>query len=255
MAESLQCPSCGTRTRVGSPAPDTITCGRCGRGLKLPASSVSSASSASSASGVAPPPRARRRGAAAAPPPEPSVAEPASRGGTRSVSSGADAPPAPRVPRRRRGSADPGTAVLGVSSMPAAASSAAAGPVTIGATGATGAGVPPARQPGGDHGTPARLVRILAWVVALPIALIAVGIPARKAGYLTGQKLLDVIVKHDLGRFVPLVVIVALWALVTAVLVTLFLAAAGRLSHGTDAPDEALARAGRSSARRSRGTS
>jgi hypothetical protein len=59
--------------------------------------------------------------------------------------------------------------------------------------------------------------------VALPIALVAVGLPARKAGYLTGQRLLDVIVEHDLGRFVPLLVIVALWALVTAVLVTLFL--------------------------------
>ena len=72
------------------------------------------------------------------------------------------------------------------------------------------------------------------WVVALPIALVAVGIPARKAGYLTGQKLLDVIVKHDLGRFVPLLVIVALWALVTAILVTLFLAAVERLSHGAE---------------------
>jgi hypothetical protein len=92
------------------------------------------------------------------------------------------------------------------------------------------------------------LVRILVWVVALPVALVVVGIPARKAGYLTGQKLLDVIVKHSIGRFVPLLVIVALWALVTAVLVTLFLAAIERLSHGADTPDDVPARPGRSRA-------
>jgi uncharacterized integral membrane protein len=65
-------------------------------------------------------------------------------------------------------------------------------------------------------------VRILAWVVALPLGLAIVGIPARKAGYLSSQKLLDVIVKSDLSRFVPIVVIILLWALVSAILVTLF---------------------------------
>ena len=63
-------------------------------------------------------------------------------------------------------------------------------------------------------------LRILVWVIALPLGLLIVGLPARSAGYLTSQKLLDVIVKHDVGRFVPIVVIVALWALVTALLVT-----------------------------------
>jgi hypothetical protein len=72
-------------------------------------------------------------------------------------------------------------------------------------------------------------MRVVAWVVALPVALVAVGLPARKAGYLNSQRLLDVIVKQDIGRFVPLVVIVLLWALVTAVLVTVFLEAARRL--------------------------
>jgi hypothetical protein len=65
-------------------------------------------------------------------------------------------------------------------------------------------------------------VRILAWVVAIPIGLAIVGIPARTLGYLTSQKLLDVFVKHTLGRFVPLVVIVVVWALATTVLVELF---------------------------------
>jgi uncharacterized integral membrane protein len=72
-------------------------------------------------------------------------------------------------------------------------------------------------------------MRVLAWVVALPLGLILVGIPARQAGYLSSQKLLDVIVKRDLGRFVPLVLVVLLWALVSALLVTLFVAGGHRL--------------------------
>ena len=163
------------------------------------------------------------------------------------MASDAGAPAAPSVPRRRRGSADAGTAKLNVSSMPAGG-----GPVVIGAAGSE---APPARRGGASSHGPSRLTRILVWVVALPIALVVVGIPARKAGYLTGQKLLDVIVKHDLGRFVPLLVIVALWALVTAILVTVFLAAVERLSHGADAPDEGLAPSGAGTARRGRGPS
>ena len=66
------------------------------------------------------------------------------------------------------------------------------------------------------------VARIGAWIVALPLALVLVGVPARKAGYLNGQRMLDIIVKHNVSRFVPLLVIVVLWALATAVLVTLF---------------------------------
>jgi uncharacterized integral membrane protein len=65
-------------------------------------------------------------------------------------------------------------------------------------------------------------LRVLAWLVALPLGLAIVGLPARKAGYLSSQKLLDVIVKSDLTRFVPILVIILLWALVSALLVTLF---------------------------------
>jgi hypothetical protein len=70
-------------------------------------------------------------------------------------------------------------------------------------------------------------LRILIWVIALPLGLALVGIPARKGGYLTSQKLLDVVIKHNLDRFVPLAVIVLLWALATAILVHL-LAEGGR---------------------------
>jgi len=221
MAESLTCPTCGARNRVGTPAPDTVTCGRCGRAL--------TGSSSSSGSGVAPPPRSRQR-----PKTEPDAAPDAAAGsGGRAVSSGDAAPPAPK--RRRRGAAPdqgsgagPDTAVLGAPGKAAAAG--AAGPVTVAAP-AGGGSLAPARARSGDHPGVSRALRILAWVVALPIALVVVGIPARTAGYLNSQRLLDVIVKHDIGRFVPLLVIVALWALVTAVLVTVFIEGARRLSH------------------------
>jgi uncharacterized integral membrane protein len=72
-------------------------------------------------------------------------------------------------------------------------------------------------------------LRVLAWVVALPLGLAIVGLPARKAGYLSSQKLLDVIVKSDMARFVPIVVIIVLWAVVSAVLVTLFVEGGRRL--------------------------
>ena len=73
------------------------------------------------------------------------------------------------------------------------------------------------------------MVRLLAWIVAIPLGLVLVGIPARSAGYLTGQKLLDVVIGTDLDRYFPLVVIVLLWALVTALLVQLLAEGGGWL--------------------------
>jgi hypothetical protein len=71
--------------------------------------------------------------------------------------------------------------------------------------------------------------RILAWVVAIPLGLALVGIPARKAGYLSSQKLLDIVIKRNFDRYVPLAVIVLLWALVTALLVQLLIEGGGWL--------------------------
>ena len=62
-------------------------------------------------------------------------------------------------------------------------------------------------------------LRVVAWVVAVPVGLAIVGIPARTLGYLDSQKLLDVLIGKDTGRYLPLAVIVVLWALVTALLV------------------------------------
>jgi NADH:ubiquinone oxidoreductase subunit 5 (subunit L)/multisubunit Na+/H+ antiporter MnhA subunit len=64
-------------------------------------------------------------------------------------------------------------------------------------------------------------LRLTAWLLALPAGLVLVGVPARAAGYLSSQRLLDIVIDRDRDRYVPLVVVVVLWALVTAVLVQL----------------------------------
>jgi len=138
----------------------------------------------------------------------------------RGVSSGRGAPPP-----RRRGNAEPGDA-------PVAGSSAAAAPraATVvsppPAPGAAGEAREPSRSPAAaaQAGTRAKApwwLRLVAWIVSVPVGLALVGIPARKLGYLDSQKLLDVVIGDDTGRYLPLAVIVVLWALVTALLVQL----------------------------------
>ena len=138
---------------------------------------------------------------------------PGARGGTAAAARSSAAPPVPR--RRSRPVATAGEGVkTGTAVM--------AGPPVV---------APPLPAPPASAKRDALpiVVRIAAWVIALPIALGAVGIPARKAGYLTSQRLLDVIVDQDLARFVPLAAIIALWAVVTAVLVTVFVEGGRRL--------------------------
>jgi hypothetical protein len=112
-------------------------------------------------------------------------------------------------------------------SSPAPKARPTAAPVAAPPARPTGPSGPPSDE-GGRDALPLAL-RILAWVIALPLGLAIVGIPARQLGYLSSQKLLDVIVKRDLGRFLPIVVVIALWALVSAVLVTLLVEGGRRL--------------------------
>jgi len=176
VARALQCPTCGTKTRLDGVTSETFECPSCGQVLKVPPA----------ARPAAPSPRAG--GGGAAPPPRRS------------------APPRPPAP------------------VVAAAGATSAFP--------PGDGPPVARPPASDGRPPppAKIprdqlplgVRIGAWLLAVPVGLVIVGVPARILGYLTSQKLLDVFVKHTLGRFVPLLVIVVLWALATTILVEVF---------------------------------
>jgi hypothetical protein len=193
MASALQCPSCGTKTRLDSQAAgETFRCERCGQALKVPARRGARGSGA---------------GRAAGPPP------------SKAPNPGSGGPAAPR--RRARpvmtaggGVASGGTAVLAAPPIPTPGSGAdMGGPITS---------RPPGRSHDGDGPRPQLALpwRIGAWLIALPLGLVIVGLPSRKLGFLSSQKLLDVIVKRDIGRFVPLLIIIALWALASALLVT-----------------------------------
>jgi hypothetical protein len=73
-------------------------------------------------------------------------------------------------------------------------------------------------------------LRLLAWLVALPVGLVAVVWPARELGFLSGQRLLDVVVGTGWSRYWRVLAIAPAWALVTAVLVQLMVFAFRKLS-------------------------
>jgi hypothetical protein len=66
-------------------------------------------------------------------------------------------------------------------------------------------------------------LRLLAWIVALPLGAIVVAFPARRFGLLTTFDLADVIIGTGSGRYVRLAIVVALWALATALFVQILL--------------------------------
>jgi hypothetical protein len=65
--------------------------------------------------------------------------------------------------------------------------------------------------------------RVLAWLIALPLGLFAVVVPARRLGFLSGQRLLDVVVGTGWSRYWRVLLIAPAWALVTTLLVHLML--------------------------------
>ena len=85
----------------------------------------------------------------------------------------------------------------------------------------------PPRRRRRDDGTGPRPVplplRLLAWLIALPVGLIAVVAPARRFGFLSGQRLLDVVVGIGWSRYWRVLVIAPAWALVTTLLVQLMI--------------------------------
>jgi hypothetical protein len=192
VGRALQCPSCGAKTSLAGVNGETFECEHCGQVLKVPAGARGVSSAAAGGAGASPPPRRRSTAAAAA------VAEPV--------------PPADS-PAAAGASARVAAAPAATSVLPPEE------PVIVRPPDDDGRAAPPPRIP--RDALPLG-VRIGAWVLAVPIGLAIVGIPARALGYLTSQKLLDVFVKHNLSRFVPLVVIVVLWALATTILVEVF---------------------------------
>ena len=64
--------------------------------------------------------------------------------------------------------------------------------------------------------------RVLAWIAAVPLGLLLTAWPALHFDLLKKDDLLDVFVGEGSGRYVRLLVFAAAWALVTALLVSLF---------------------------------
>lgn len=74
-----------------------------------------------------------------------------------------------------------------------------------------------------------RFLRLLVWMVALPLGLLVVGAAGRAAGLLTIGQAVDVFVGAGWSRFVPPLLVLPVWAGVTAALAHVLSEALGRL--------------------------
>jgi predicted Zn finger-like uncharacterized protein len=184
MAAALECPACGARHRIENLPEDaeTFRCGSCGQVLKVP-NSVS-------ASSGGPPPPARASGAAAVAPP----------------------------PRRRSDDAAP------VGAAPSAKAVSATVSAVASADG--GAAAPRGRGRSARGSAPTKGVawywRLIAWIVAVPLGFVMTAWPAYRLDLIKKDDVLDIFVGTGTSRYLRLAVGTLIWALVTALLVQLF---------------------------------
>jgi hypothetical protein len=192
MARALECPACGARHRLET-LPDTPTfrCDRCGQVLKAPT------------------PVSSRGSDAPAPPP-------------RSAGSSAVAPP----PRRRDLATQNGTAGDTATQAPVrtpasvSATVAAAGPIEE-AQEAKRRVRRPEKAPGSKQKV-SWYWRLVAWIVAVPLGFVITAWPSYELGFIKKDDVLDIFVGTGSGRYVRLAIGTAVWALITALLVQLF---------------------------------
>jgi hypothetical protein len=64
--------------------------------------------------------------------------------------------------------------------------------------------------------------RVLAWIVAVPVGFLLTAWPAYKFGFIKKDDLLDIFVGTGIGRYLRLAIVTLVWAVVTALLVQLF---------------------------------
>jgi len=203
MARALECPACGQRHRLDTvPASATFRCEQCGQVLKAP--------SAVSSQADAPPPPAR--------------------GGGVPTRTEAPAPVAP--PSRRTENAPTSASVTrGAPVRTAAAVSATVGatapPDEVNGSGRDGGGRRSKPVPSAPSAAPEKRSkvhwywRVLAWIVAVPLAFVVTAWPAYKFGFIKKDDLLDIFVGSGIGRYVRLGIVTLVWAVVTALLVQL----------------------------------
>jgi len=197
MARALECPACGARHRLDNlPDSPTFTCDRCGQVLKVPASISSDPS--------APPPPARTGGPAPVAPPPRRVAP---------------------APTRTQGPADPATRTAPARNVAAVSATVAASAQSDNGAGARRDRRGPAPAPAAAPAKRTRVAwywRTMAWIVAVPLGFVLTAWPAYEFGFIKKDDLLDIFVGTGIGRYVRLGIVTLVWALVTALLVQLF---------------------------------
>jgi hypothetical protein len=72
------------------------------------------------------------------------------------------------------------------------------------------------------------VLRVLVWAAALPAGLLAVALPLRAAGILDVNQAIDLFAGAGIGRFIVLLLMLPLWAAVSATLAHLVLEAIAR---------------------------
>jgi hypothetical protein len=164
----------------------------------------------------------------------------------RHVSSDADAPPPPKRRTPAPAATEQGASARRVSRRAANATEETAAATTRGTATqvrtdpfapAPRAGRPPAAPPRPAPAPPAPQpstrpvardvprraapwwARVVCWVVAIPVGMLLVAWPAWHYEIIDRQKLIDVIAAGGLSRFLPLLAVAAVWALVTALIV------------------------------------
>ena len=213
MAAALQCPDCGHQEMLEHlGGVSTFRCGGCGRALKVPAQFRDDA-----------PARAPRR-----PAPGPDATQALPRVGPSAAAAAAAAadPPVspvpggvanPGVPTARTPAADPGMGIDGVGA--GAVPPGRGGPrEPVGAPAPKG---PPPEPISPETLKPPLILRLILWVIALPLGSLIVFALASAFGVLTKSQLEDTFLRADWGRFLPIARLLPFCALATALLVQL----------------------------------
>ncbi len=193
MARALECPACGAKHRIDNlPDSPTFRCDRCGQVLKMPPPVTTGG----------PPPPARSPGAAPVVPPP-----------RRRAAGGA---PAGAEPATATAGREPSTRqVAGVSA-------------TVGAVDAGGDSSQPTGRGRRAPTAPAKgskvswYWRAVAWILAVPLGFVITAWPAYSLGFIKKDDVLNIFVGTGTGRYVRLAIGTLVWALVTALLVQLF---------------------------------
>ena len=95
--------------------------------------------------------------------------------------------------------------------------------------------LPPAVRP---ERRVSRVIRALVWIVAFPVGFLVVALPLRAVGLLDVNRAIDIFAGASLGRFAVLLLMLPLWAAVSATLAHVVLETLARRRRG--APDSAV---------------